>query len=90
MGLQAHLVLDAQEDEVVRLARFFKSVGLPYRLHHVGMDPQDGGALHTVALKALADGESTHNMPQQLNADMIVAAFLRADELGRHVEEEGA
>jgi len=80
-------------EEAKTVAAFFVRTGLPVTLAELGVTDA-GDALRTavrrVADRATQPGETIHNMPFAVDADMVVAAIEAADALGRAVRAAAA
>lgn len=82
-GTLCQLVLEnADQDEIDEVLNFCLTVGLPVCLKDLGVD-DIGDRLTAVAEKACIPEESVHSMPFPVTADMVAAAILAADKLGR-------
>ncbi|MFJ9343240.1 glycerol dehydrogenase [Streptomyces sp. NPDC101733] len=84
MGTLAQLVLEgAPTDELDTWLRFSRSVGLPTTLAEVGLVDAGREELLAVGRAATAEGETTHNMPFTVSADMVADALLAGDAYAR-------
>lgn len=82
-GTLCQLVLEnAEQCEIDEVINFCLTVGLPVCLEDLGVE-DIGDRLMTVAEKACIPEESIHSMPFPVNADMVAAAIVTADKLGR-------
>jgi glycerol dehydrogenase len=72
----------AGDEEIRRVREFCLSVGLPVSLRQVGLDGLDAPLLRAIAARAVQEGESIHNEPFPVSADMVEAAILAADAAG--------
>jgi len=63
---------------------FSTEVGLPITLAENGLKELPADVLAQVARRATAPGETIHNEPFEVTADMVADAVLAADALGRH------
>jgi glycerol dehydrogenase len=83
-GLLVQLVLEgapvATANEVLG---FSAEVGLPITLADIGLPDSPGDWLDPIARRAAAPGETIHNEPFEVTADMVRDAILDADALGR-------
>jgi glycerol dehydrogenase len=83
-GLLVQLVLEAQPRSVVeQVLRFATEVGLPITLADIGLVELPGELLQQVATRATAKGETIHNEPFEVHADMVADAIRAADAAGR-------
>jgi glycerol dehydrogenase len=81
MGTLAQLVMESRRDEVVRVAEFFASVGLPIHLGQLSIDADNKSALDTIVEGTLAF-PFTGNMPMPVTPELVRSAVLDADRLG--------
>jgi glycerol dehydrogenase len=83
-GLLVQLVLEGTPqgtfDEVLG---FSSQVGLPITLGDIGLREISRDQLEPVARRATAPGETIHNEPFEVTADLVVDAILAADALGK-------
>lgn len=83
-GTLVQLVLEnAPMEEISRVLDFCKSVGLPTTLAELGIQEVDPAGLRQAAELATVEGETIHNMPFAVDADMVYAAILATDNLGK-------
>ena len=61
---------------------YCKSVGLPTCLGDLGVTEITPEKVMKVAVAATAEGETIHNMPFEVNAQMVYGAIYAADKLG--------
>jgi glycerol dehydrogenase len=84
-GAIVQLVLEnAPHDELVRTIKYCQSVGLPTCLADLGVKEVTADKVMKVAIGSTAEGETIHNMPFPVTADMVCAAIFAADKLGAH------
>lgn len=87
MGTLAQLMAESRPDEATQVAEFFAAVGLPIHLGQLSLDASD-----TRALDVVSDGTVafpfTGNMPMPVTAELVRAAILDADRLGRTVAQK--
>lgn len=82
-GTICQLVLENVEDEeLYEVFNFCESVGLPVCLKDIGAEDVSDEMLLAIAEKSCLQGESIHNMPFPVNAEMVKAAIKTADKLG--------
>ena len=80
-----HLVLENAEDEELNtVINYCKAVGLPTCLADLGVKEVTPEKVMKVAIGATAEGETIHNMPFPVTADMVCGAIFAADKLGAH------
>lgn len=79
-GLVVQLVAEGQPvDELDQVIRFCQTVGLPTTLADLNLSADDTAALGRVAERTVAAGETAHNEPFEVTADIILDAILAAD-----------
>lgn len=84
-GAIVQLVLEnAPHDELMRTIKYCQSVGLPTCLADLGVKQVTHEKVMKVAVGSTAEGETIHNMPFPVTADMVCAAIFAADKLGAH------
>jgi glycerol dehydrogenase len=82
-GLLVQLVLEGQPRSVLeQVLRFATEVGLPITLAEIGLVDLPREMLQQVAARATAQGETIHNEPFEVRADMVADAILAANALG--------
>jgi glycerol dehydrogenase len=79
------LMEDRPMDSIYEVIDFCQLVGLPTTLKELGLKATDN--LAKVAEAATAPGETIHNMPFPVNADMVVEAIISADALGQSLAD---
>ncbi|EFC78798.1 glycerol dehydrogenase [Parafrankia sp. EUN1f] len=83
-GLLVQLVVEGRaEDELAEILAFCAQVGLPRTLAQVGLADPPIELLRSIAVRALAEGETAHNEPFDLDPPTLVDAILAADAAGR-------
>jgi glycerol dehydrogenase len=83
-GLLVQLVLEGQPRSIVEQVQHFATeVGLPITLAEIGMADLPRELLQQVATRATAKGETIHNEPFEVHADMVADAIRAADASGR-------
>ena len=79
-GLVVQLVVEGRPtQELEQVIRFCQAVGLPTTLAALHLRADDTATLRTVAERTVAPGETAHNEPFDVSADMIVNGILGAD-----------
>ena len=82
-GLLAQLMLESQPSSVVEeVLAFSSSAGLPITFAEVGIANPSQELLQVIAVRATAAGETIHNEPMPVNAQMVVEALRAADTAG--------
>ncbi len=82
-GLVAQLMLESQPETIIQeVLAFSNSVGLPTTFAGVGIGDPTPELLRTIAERATAPGETIHNEPMTVTADMVVDAMCAADAAG--------
>lgn len=85
-GTICQLVLEnAPDEEINTVINFCLELGLPVCLEDIGVH-DIGDRIKEVAAKACIPEESIHFMPFPVNEDMVAAAILAADKLGREAK----
>jgi glycerol dehydrogenase len=83
-GTLVQLILEnAPQEELFEVLNFCTTVGLPTNLEDMGVKEIDEALLMEVAKASCAPGETIHNMPFQVTPEMVFAAILTADKIGR-------
>jgi glycerol dehydrogenase len=83
-GLLVQLVLEGQPRSVLeQVLHFATEVGLPITLAEIGLVELPRELLQQVATRATAKGETIHNEPFEVHADMVADAIRAADASGR-------
>lgn len=89
-GLLVQLVLEGKPagtiDEVLN---FCQSVGLPICLQDLGVYPLAKESCRKIAERAVAPGETAHNEPFAVDADMVADAIRAADAIGQSFKALG-
>ena len=81
-GLKAKLE-NSPIDEIEQIILFCKKIGLPVKLSDMGIENPKTEDIMAVAKASTTEGESIHNMPFKVTAEMVYAAILGADALGK-------
>ncbi len=83
-GLLVQLILEGSPRATVeQVLGFSTEVGLPITLTEIGLANLSSELLGQVARRTTAQGETIHNEPFEVTADMVADALLAADALGR-------
>lgn len=83
-GTLVQLVLENRTTaEMETVLHFCKSVGLPITLQEIGVTHVTPEKIRQVAEATCAPGETIHNQPFPVCADMVYAAILAADAIGK-------
>lgn len=83
-GTLVQLVLEGRNSsETNEVLDFCIRVGLPVTLAQLGLDTLSRSLAFAIAEKALAEGETSHNMAFPLSIDSVSEALFAADALGR-------
>ena len=78
----------ASEEERNAVLGFCCDVGLPVCFADMGYSELDHARLYLAAEKACVEGSTIHNMPFPVTPDMVYAALLEADAVGRAYRDE--
>jgi len=87
MGVIAQLMMEDDEVEANRVARFFARVGLPVSLSQMSLASRDSAALDAV-VEGARGFAAFRNLPFKVTPEKIKAGLIRADELGQIVTRE--
>jgi len=83
-GTLAQLVLqNGSIEEIEEFLDFCTKVGLPVTLEQMGVVEKVEEKIKLVSEAACAEGETIHNIPFKVTPDMVYAAILTADKLGK-------
>jgi glycerol dehydrogenase len=83
-GVLASLFLTGKPAEMIEMVYdFCEEVGLPVSFAEIGIDGASDEELMQVARAATAEGETIHNEPMPVTAEMVMAALKAADAEGR-------
>ena len=86
-GTICQLVLEnASADEIFDIISFCQEVGLPTTLEDMGVKEINLDKIMEVAKAATVEGETIHNMPFNVTAEMVYSAILAADNMGKYVK----
>lgn len=90
-GLLASLFLSERPDALrAELFAFCADVGLPVRLHQIGMDATNSVDLALVGEKTCKPGSNIHNEPFDVTPEDVVIALLAADAYGKKYKKDPA
>ncbi|MBX9689528.1 MAG: glycerol dehydrogenase [Candidatus Obscuribacterales bacterium] len=82
-GLLVQLVLEGKESSLIEeVLQFSSSVGLPISLQDLGIYKLSKESCMVIAERASAPGETAHNEPFEINAEMLADAIRTADSIG--------
>ena len=88
-GTLTQLVLEnIPEDELYDMLDWMIAVGLPVTFKELGITDTGREHLMPAAEAACADNDTLHNLPFEVNAEMVYNAMLAADAYGRAALEE--
>jgi len=83
-GTLVQLVLEGKPSSTMReVLCFCTSVGLPITLAEIGIAEPEPAMIEQIAKRTTAEGETIHNEPFEVRADMVADAILAADAVGR-------
>ena len=89
-GTLVQLVLEGKPRHVMEeVLNFCQEVGLPITLAEVGLPSCGGDVLDKVARRTVAKGETIHNEPFEVTADMVRDAIRAADSIGQNWKAPG-
>lgn len=81
--LSSLFLTDKPAETIATVFEFCENVGLPTTLGQIGLKDVSNEELMAVAEAACAEGETIHNEPRIVTADMVFAAMKTADSEGR-------
>ena len=82
-GLLVQLVAEGKPSSLIaEIMQFCSQVGLPISLAQLGVKDHSRESLQGVAVRASAPGETAHNEPFAVDADLLLDAIMAADALG--------
>jgi glycerol dehydrogenase len=84
IGLVAHLVLENDTDEALRVARFLAGIGLPVTLEQLQLNSKRDSGILMEAMAAAVKEPFAHNEPFEVTPEKLHAALLEADQIGRN------
>ena len=85
-GTLVQLALENEsQEEIMKLIRFYKTLGLPTTLKDLGVDRSKTDRIMMFAKASCVEGETIHNMPFKVKAEDVYSAILVADELGSNL-----
>ena len=89
LGSITQLVMEgAPASEIEDFIVFTTKVGLPNSLAEVGLTPENLTELRAVAESATVEGETIHNMPFAVTAELVVDALIAVETISHRVRAE--
>lgn len=89
IGTLTQLVMEgADSQEIEDFIVFTTTVGLPNTLAEIGLTPEDTEEIRAIAEAATAEGETIHNMPFTVTADLVEEALFSLEVTSRRVRAE--
>ncbi|WP_425465996.1 glycerol dehydrogenase [Nesterenkonia populi] len=89
LGTTAQLVMEgAPSQEIEDFIVFTTKVGLPNSLAEIGLTAEDTAEIEAIAEAATAEGETIHNMPFSVTADLVADAMIAVETISRRVRKE--
>ena len=88
MGLLAHLCLEKERDEALRIARFFAKIGLPVHLGQLSLSLDQHDALLDQVIEEALKIFFVHNEPFEVTASVLKKSLVEAHQLGVEVSSE--
>ena len=87
-GTLVQLILENKDrEEIETVLSFCAEVNLPITLADIGINSTTKETIMKVAMATVAEGESIHNMPFEVSADMVYAAIITADAIGQDFKD---
>ncbi|GER67918.1 glycerol dehydrogenase [Weizmannia acidilactici] len=88
-GTLVQLILeDAPEEEIEVVVSFCLSIGLPVTLADLGVKEINEEKLRKAAELSCAEGGTIYNMPFEITPELVYAAIVTADSVGRYYKEK--
>jgi glycerol dehydrogenase len=84
-GLLVQLVIEGRNQDLSTVLNFCAQVGLPTTLNAVGIRETTPDILMKIAQRTIAPGETAHNEPFAVTAEMIADGIRTADSLGQRL-----
>ncbi len=85
-GTISQLVIEnSPMEEIKQVIQFCKSVGLPTTLSELGIKNVNKDDIMKVAVAASVKEETIHNMVETITPELVYAAIMTADELGKNL-----
>jgi glycerol dehydrogenase len=82
-GVLVQLILEGKPRSLLtQVLEFSIEVGLPITLADIGLGELDGDMLNRIAERSTAEGETIHNEPFEVTAEMVSDAIRAADATG--------
>src|SRR6266849_5116196 len=82
-GVLVQLILEGKPRSLLmQVLEFASEVGLPLTLADIGLGELDGDMLNLIAERSTAEGETIHNEPFEVTAEMVSDAIRAADATG--------
>lgn len=78
-------VLDGDEKEAEKLAKFYMELGAPVNLKDLNMSGLNESEFTKIVNRALYKGDTMWNLPYEVNFEMVKEAVLKADEIAESV-----
>lgn len=89
-GVMVELVLNAaDDDELTRIARFCRTIGLPITLAELGVTASPT-TIDRIAARATRSGEIIYNEPVDITPEKVAQAILGADQFGTKINRSAA
>ncbi|MGN1277640.1 MAG: glycerol dehydrogenase [Floccifex sp.] len=83
-GTLTQLVLEnVKEEELLDVLDWMVTIGLPVTFEELGITDTSKEHLMPVAIAACAENDTLHNMPFEVNPEMVYSAMLAADAYGK-------
>ncbi len=88
-GTLTQLILeDIPEEELDRYYSWCETLGLPVTLRQLGITDPSWDKIYKVAEAACSENDTLHNMPFEINPDIVANAIFAADSYGKMFHEE--
>lgn len=90
-GTLVQLIAEGQPPSLLEeVSDFSVQVGLPVTLSDIGLVDASSDVLMKVASRAVVEGETAHNEPFPVTAELVYDAIRKADRLGKEAKRSGS
>jgi glycerol dehydrogenase-like iron-containing ADH family enzyme len=87
IGLLTQLLLEKQQDELQKVARFMALVGLPVELKQISFDASNRAHVNQVIDFAM-NFPFLQNEPFAVTREALLQSFMSVDELGNQIKKQ--
>lgn len=82
-GILAQLTIEKDTEELNKLLAYYETWGFPTSLADFSVRTDDQALLETIAKKVTREEESIHLMKEEINADIVINAFLNLEDISK-------